>query len=155
MAQDLTFSPPPCQHQTNREVWLCPPAYPPLICFPVHAGQGSLRPVWTPQRKKVLCPSPTHWQCTVFTTFCRLSLRPRSVQFTYTGKVIKKGELVGWLGVEKENGGWPPHLHLQYLPIPLLPCTRPWLPPFITPFHPPCIFPSQKPPSLPLGHSVH
>jgi murein DD-endopeptidase MepM/ murein hydrolase activator NlpD len=29
------------------------------------------------------------------------------------GSVVKKGELIATIGDEKENGGWPPHLHLQ------------------------------------------
>ena len=28
-------------------------------------------------------------------------------------RFYKKGEVIGWLGDQKENGGWPPHLHLQ------------------------------------------
>jgi 4-aminobutyrate aminotransferase-like enzyme len=31
------------------------------------------------------------------------------------GKVLKKGEKVGWIGTSSENGGWPPHLHLQII----------------------------------------
>jgi 4-aminobutyrate aminotransferase-like enzyme len=31
------------------------------------------------------------------------------------GKVLKKGERVGWIGTSSENGGWPPHLHLQVI----------------------------------------
>lgn len=29
------------------------------------------------------------------------------------GEKPKKGEIVGWLGNESENGNWPPHLHYQ------------------------------------------
>ncbi|MFM8329588.1 MAG: peptidoglycan DD-metalloendopeptidase family protein, partial [Actinomycetales bacterium] len=31
------------------------------------------------------------------------------------GKEIKAGELVGWMGEEEENVGWPPHTHFQLL----------------------------------------
>lgn len=29
------------------------------------------------------------------------------------GQVIERGEVLGWLGTPEENGGWPPHVHLQ------------------------------------------
>lgn len=29
------------------------------------------------------------------------------------GRPVRRGERLGWLGSEAENGGWPPHLHLQ------------------------------------------
>lgn len=29
------------------------------------------------------------------------------------GDVVSAGDLLGWLGDESENGGWPPHLHFQ------------------------------------------
>ena len=29
------------------------------------------------------------------------------------GKTIEAGEVVGWIGAEDENGGWPPHVHFQ------------------------------------------
>ena len=28
---------------------------------------------------------------------------------------LKAGQLIGWLGDESENGGWPSHLHLQHI----------------------------------------
>lgn len=31
------------------------------------------------------------------------------------GKKIQKGEVLGWVGDEKVNGGWPPHLHFQII----------------------------------------
>jgi 4-aminobutyrate aminotransferase-like enzyme/Ser/Thr protein kinase RdoA (MazF antagonist) len=31
------------------------------------------------------------------------------------GKVIKKGEVIGYIGSQKENGNWPPHLHFQII----------------------------------------
>ncbi len=36
-----------------------------------------------------------------------------SVGLRAVGAKIKRGELIGWLGSEKENGGWNPHLHFQ------------------------------------------
>ncbi len=29
------------------------------------------------------------------------------------GQTLRKGELIGWIGSEEENGGWPPHVHFQ------------------------------------------
>jgi len=29
------------------------------------------------------------------------------------GSRITAGQVIGWLGAEDENGGWPPHLHFQ------------------------------------------
>lgn len=29
------------------------------------------------------------------------------------GREIKAGEIFAWLGDESENGGWPPHVHIQ------------------------------------------
>ena len=29
------------------------------------------------------------------------------------GDAFDKGTVIGWLGAESENGGWPPHLHFQ------------------------------------------
>ena len=29
------------------------------------------------------------------------------------GAAVKRGQLLGWLGAEHENGGWPPHVHFQ------------------------------------------
>lgn len=31
------------------------------------------------------------------------------------GQTLAAGELLGWLGAEHENGGWPPHLHFQII----------------------------------------
>jgi len=36
------------------------------------------------------------------------SLTGRSV-----GQKIQRGEVLGWIGDETENGGWPPHVHFQ------------------------------------------
>ena len=29
------------------------------------------------------------------------------------GQTIEAGEVIGWIGAEDENGGWPPHVHFQ------------------------------------------
>ena len=29
------------------------------------------------------------------------------------GNPVSKGEVIAWLGDEDENGGWPPHVHIQ------------------------------------------
>ena len=36
-----------------------------------------------------------------------------SVAHRKAGEHFKKGDVIGWLGDEKENGGWNPHLHFQ------------------------------------------
>jgi len=33
----------------------------------------------------------------------------------HPGQAVAAGELLGWLGDERENGGWPPHLHFQII----------------------------------------
>ncbi len=42
-------------------------------------------------------------------------LSRESLQHWQIGKAIKAGELVGWMGTEEENVGWPPHTHFQLL----------------------------------------
>lgn len=40
-------------------------------------------------------------------------LSRRSLQGKIRGQVFAKGALLGWIGDEGENGGWPPHVHFQ------------------------------------------
>ena len=40
-------------------------------------------------------------------------LSTESLTMVKVGSVVKKGDLIATIGNEKENGGWPPHLHLQ------------------------------------------
>jgi murein DD-endopeptidase MepM/ murein hydrolase activator NlpD len=40
-------------------------------------------------------------------------LDSRSVARADPGQPVARGEVIGWLGDRHENGGWPPHLHLQ------------------------------------------
>jgi hypothetical protein len=40
-------------------------------------------------------------------------LSAASVKKWSVGDVVSSGEVLGWFGDETENGGWPPHLHLQ------------------------------------------
>ena len=40
-------------------------------------------------------------------------LDPRSVAGKEPGQPVRAGEILGWLGAEADNGGWPPHLHFQ------------------------------------------
>jgi murein DD-endopeptidase MepM/ murein hydrolase activator NlpD len=37
-----------------------------------------------------------------------------SIQQYQVGDQIKKGEILAWIGDQDENGGWFPHLHLQF-----------------------------------------
>ena len=50
---------------------------------------------------------------TFFTLFGHLS--KSSLDKVKVGQRVEAGEQIGWLGSEKENGGWPPHLHLQII----------------------------------------
>jgi len=40
-------------------------------------------------------------------------LSKKSLEEHMVGQKRKKGDVVGWLGSENENGNWPPHLHYQ------------------------------------------
>lgn len=40
-------------------------------------------------------------------------LSTESLTMVEVGSVVKKGELIATIGNENENGGWPPHVHLQ------------------------------------------
>lgn len=40
-------------------------------------------------------------------------LSAASVQARTPGEAIRAGAVLGWMGEHKDNGGWPPHLHLQ------------------------------------------
>jgi peptidoglycan LD-endopeptidase LytH len=46
-----------------------------------------------------------------YTLFGHLSLE--SLENLTVGMPIQMGQCIGWLGERAENGGWPPHLHLQ------------------------------------------
>jgi len=45
-------------------------------------------------------------------------LSASSMHRKYVGQQVKSGEVIGYLGGMKENGGWPPHLHFQLSFIP-------------------------------------
>jgi murein DD-endopeptidase MepM/ murein hydrolase activator NlpD len=40
-------------------------------------------------------------------------LSEKSLQISKPGKKVQSGDIIGWIGNDKENGNWPPHLHLQ------------------------------------------
>jgi murein DD-endopeptidase MepM/ murein hydrolase activator NlpD len=40
-------------------------------------------------------------------------LSAASVEKWSVGDAVSSGDILGWFGDETENGGWPPHLHLQ------------------------------------------
>lgn len=40
-------------------------------------------------------------------------LARRSLGELYTGRRIARGQVFAWVGEPHENGGWPPHLHVQ------------------------------------------
>ncbi|MFI5688478.1 aminotransferase class III-fold pyridoxal phosphate-dependent enzyme [Streptomyces sp. NPDC051636] len=37
----------------------------------------------------------------------------RSVERLRAGDPVRRGETIGWIGRAAENGGWPPHIHVQ------------------------------------------
>jgi murein DD-endopeptidase MepM/ murein hydrolase activator NlpD len=40
-------------------------------------------------------------------------LSEASVANKQPGQPITQGEVIGWMGNQQENGGWPPHVHFQ------------------------------------------
>jgi len=40
-------------------------------------------------------------------------LSVHSLEGKHPGQAVQAGEELGWIGEERENGGWPPHLHFQ------------------------------------------
>lgn len=40
-------------------------------------------------------------------------LSRRSLEHSPVGRRLRAGDVLGWLGEEHENGGWPPHVHVQ------------------------------------------
>ena len=42
-------------------------------------------------------------------------LAKKSLELWQVGKRVEPGELIGWMGDESENVGWPPHLHFQFI----------------------------------------
>jgi murein DD-endopeptidase MepM/ murein hydrolase activator NlpD len=40
-------------------------------------------------------------------------LSAQSLHDKAPGQPIHRGAVIGWLGAESENGGWPPHVHFQ------------------------------------------
>jgi len=40
-------------------------------------------------------------------------LSTQSLEGKSPGQSIGRGDVIGWLGAESENGGWPPHVHFQ------------------------------------------
>ena len=48
---------------------------------------------------------------TIFALMGHLSLA--SLELSPVGRRFDKGQVLGWIGTEHENGGWPPHVHFQ------------------------------------------
>lgn len=48
-----------------------------------------------------------------YTLYGHLSLS--SLPDLSVGKIIKQGQVVGFIGEKSENGGWNPHLHFQVI----------------------------------------
>lgn len=40
-------------------------------------------------------------------------LQMKSLDGLSVGQSFKSGDTIAWIGAEHENGGWPPHLHIQ------------------------------------------
>ena len=64
-------------------------------------------------------------------------LSAASVPLRTPGTTFRAGEVLGWMGAHHDNGGWPPHLHLQ------LATTRP-----ATHDLPGAVDPAQRPEAL-------
>ncbi len=47
----------------------------------------------------------------IWALFGHLSLG--SLEGKTAGQAVARGEVLGWVGKEGENGGWPPHVHFQ------------------------------------------
>lgn len=52
-------------------------------------------------------------------------LSAESVSQRGIGDSVKAGEQIAWLGNQRENGGWPPHLHFQLSRVPPVGCDLP------------------------------
>jgi murein DD-endopeptidase MepM/ murein hydrolase activator NlpD len=48
------------------------------------------------------------WLYSLYGHLSRTSLLDKKV-----GQILRTGEVIGWVGDNLENGGWPPHLHFQ------------------------------------------
>lgn len=42
-------------------------------------------------------------------------LSTETLEHLEAGCVVRKGDIIGWLGAAEVNGGWPPHLHFQII----------------------------------------
>lgn len=47
----------------------------------------------------------------IFALFGHLS--KATLAHSPVGRSVRRGDVLGWLGDRHENGGWPPHVHLQ------------------------------------------
>ena len=74
-----------------------------LYAFGLNAADGDYGPTLVTQQK---VGDETLWAL-----FGHLSMN--SLEGKREGMPIRRGEVIGWLGHEGENGGWPPHVHLQ------------------------------------------
>ncbi len=44
-------------------------------------------------------------------------LDPATLDHLTPGRRVRPGDIIGWLGDDDANGGWPPHLHLQVIAL--------------------------------------
>ncbi len=70
-----------------------------------HSQEGNYGPA------VVMKHMPEDLQREIFALYGHLSLS--TLERLGKGQSLKRGDLVGWLGDETENGNWPPHLHYQ------------------------------------------
>ena len=52
-------------------------------------------------------------------------LDAKSIENKNPGDLVNSGDVLGWMGDEHENGGWPAHLHLQLSLIEPIDCDMP------------------------------
>ena len=74
-----------------------------LHAFGINGADGDYGPTLVTQQQV--------GQETLWALFGHLSLE--SLRGKTIGMHIRRGEVLGWLGDEQENGGWPPHVHFQ------------------------------------------
>ncbi len=61
----------------------------------------------------ILRHGPTDETPEFFTLYGHLS--KKTLEAIRPGMAVAQGDLIGWVGTSDENGGWPPHVHVQVI----------------------------------------
>jgi len=72
-----------------------------LRCIPHHRHSGDVREGADHNAETIV----------VYALYGHLSLA--TLELSRIGRTFKQGDVLGWLGTEDVNGGWPPHVHFQ------------------------------------------